>query len=486
MPEGPDKSHYFGGGATETVLNPIVLVAMLITILLILVLPRKYIIVPILIFAFLAPGGQSVYAVGVHWLVLRIVTLVGLLRVLVMKFTSKKSPFAGGLNNIDKAFLICVVAQAIATPLQYMDSQALINQFGILIDFLGGYFLLRALIQDETDVYRTLKCLAVMAVILGLCMVREQVALQNIFGQIGLGRTVPEIREGKIRSQAVFQHSLTAGTFGAVLLPLFFLLWKNGKAKVLAAAGVVGTTIMTICSNSSTPLLAYVAGVLGVCLWPIRKKMKAVRWGIVGALVVLQMFMKAPFWFAIAHIDLTGGSSGYHRAELVDQFITHFRDWWLIGTKDAGTWAYDLWDQQNQYVGVGEGGGLVAFVFFIAMISRSCAKIGIARKAVEGLKREWLFWVLGAAMFANLVAFFGVNYFDQVKVVWFALLAMISATTASVMQEQKLHTSSVDSELSDPHFAASIQDASCEELVLQTPDTAQLSTSVSKHLIGGG
>ena len=280
MPEGPDKSHFFGGGGAETVLSPIVLVAMLIAILLILVLPRKYVIVPVLLMAFLVPLGQSVYAVGVHWLVLRIIVLFGLLRILVIKFTSKKSPFAGGFNNIDKAFLICVVAQGIATPLQYMDSQAIVNQFGVLIDLLGGYFLLRGLIQDEADCFLTLKCLALLTVVLGLCMVREQVALQNIFGQIGLGRTVPEIREGKIRSQAVFQHSLTAGTFGAVLLPLFFLLWKNGKAKVMAVAGVFGSTVMTICSNSSTPLLAYVAGILGMCLWPIRKKMKAVRWGI--------------------------------------------------------------------------------------------------------------------------------------------------------------------------------------------------------------
>lgn len=485
MPEGPDKSHYFGGGGVETVLSPIVLIAMLIAMLLILVLPRKYIIVPVLLIAFLVPLGQSVYALGVHWLVLRIVVLFGLLRVSVINFSSRKSPFAGGFNSIDKAFLICVVAQAIATPLQYMDSQALVNQFGVLIDFLGGYFLLRALIQDEADVYRTLKCLALLTVVLGLCMIREQLALQNIFGQIGLGRTVPEIREGKIRSQAVFQHSLTAGTFGAILLPLFFLLWKNGKAKAMAAAGVVGSTVMTICSNSSTPLLAYVAGIFAALWWPARKKMKAVRWGIVLGLLALQMVMKAPFWFIIAHIDLTGGSSGYHRAELVDQFIMHFRDWWLIGTKDAGTWAYDLWDQQNQYVGVGEGGGIVAFVFFIAMISRSCAKIGIARKAVEGFKREWFFWFLGAAMFANLVAFFGVNYFDQVKLVWFALLAAISATTASVLQAQKFQRPPTETELIGAHCAAAVRGVGCEELVLKTPDTAQPSTSVSRHLIGG-
>ena len=478
MPEGPAQSHYFGGGATETVLSPIVLIAMLIAVLLILLLPRKFVVIPVLLIAFLVPVGQSIYAVGVHWLVLRIVILVGLLRVGLMRFSSKKTLLAGGFNKIDMAFLICFVAQAIAVPLVYMSSQALVNQFGVLIDSLGAYFLLRVLIQDEDDTYRTLKCLAVLAVFLGLCMVREQVALQNIFGQIGLGRTVPEIREGKIRSQAVFQHSLTAGTFGATLLPLFFLLWRNGKAKVIAAAGMFGCTIMTICSNSSTPLLAYVAGVLGMCLWPIRKKMKAVRWGIVISLLALQMVMKAPFWFVIAHIDLTGGSSGYHRAELVDQFIRHFSNWWLIGTKDAGTWAYDLWDQQNQYVGVGESGGLLALFFFIAMISRSCARIGIARKAVEGLRKEWFLWFLGAALFANLVAFFGVNYFDQLKVVWFALLAIISATTTSIIQAKKKRTLASEKDLD-----VSASNDPLEELVAPTP--AQLIFRPAEALEGG-
>lgn len=467
MPEGPAQSHFFGGGATSTTLDPIVLVAMLLALVLILALPRKYVIAPVLLIAFLVPISQSIYAVGVHWLVLRIIILVGLARFVAPKLIGKKSPFAGGLNNVDKAFLVCTVAMAIATPLQYMDSQALVNQLGVLIDFLGGYFLLRALIQDEDDAFRSLKWLAFLCVILGACMVREQVSLQNIFGQIGLGRTVPEIREGKIRSQAVFQHSLTAGTFGATLLPLFFLLWRNGKAKVMAAAGVLGCTIMTICSNSSTPLLAYVAGILGVMLWPIRKKMKSVRWGIVIGLAALQVVMKAPFWFIIAHIDLTGGSSGYHRAELVDQFIWHFRDWWLIGTKDAGTWAYDLWDQQNQYVGVGEGGGLVALVCFIAMISRAYAKVGVARRAVQGLKREWVLWFLGAALFSNLVAFFGVNYFDQVKMIWFLLLAMISAISASIMKSQKLKTVSAASELPGP-TAVTVETVGSEEPVLQS------------------
>jgi hypothetical protein len=231
----------------------------------------------------------------------------------------------------------------------------------------------------------------------------------------------------------VFQHSLTAGTFAATLVPLFVLLWKNGRGKVMAIAGLIACTVMTVCSNSSTPLMAYVAGVLGICLWPIRRKMKTVRRAIVISLLVLAVVMKAPVWFIIARIDLTGSSGGYHRAQLVDEFIRHFSDWWLIGVKEleAAKWGEDMWDQQNQFVNVGETGGLLGLCIFVTMLSRSYARIGRFRMFAAGTNREWLSWLLGAALFANLVGFFGVNYFDQSKVSWFVLLAMISATTAS-------------------------------------------------------
>jgi hypothetical protein len=38
-------------------------------------------------------------------------------------------------------------------------------------------------------------------------------------------------------------------------------------------------------------------------------------------------------------------------------------------------------------------------------------------------------WALGSALFANMVAFLGISFFDQTIVVWYALLAMISAAT---------------------------------------------------------
>jgi len=445
MPDGiPGQDHIFGGGASASILHPAVLVALILAGVLMFVLPRKYLLIPFLTFAFLVPLGQQLVIGGVHWLVLRIVILCGLARLTVIKFSAKGKVLGGGFNNIDKAFLGYVLLQAICFILLYHEMDAINNQFGYLIDFLGGYFLVRALIQDEADLYRALKCLAVITVVLSIGMVREQLTTQNIFGLLGGVNLTPEVRLDKIRSQGAFQHSLTAGVFAAAMLPLFLILWKNAKAKVLAVVGVAGCTVMTICSNSSTPLLTYVAAVFAICLWPIRKQMRQVRWGLVVAIIALHLAMKAPVWFAIAHIDLTGGSSGYHRAELIDQFITHFSDWWLIGTKDAANWGFDLWDQQNQYVSIGEVGGLGAFALFLTLISRACARVGKARRLVEGTKREWMVWFLGASLFAYLVGFFGVNLFDQSRIGWFLVLAMISAAYVSAARVWKSRESQVD------------------------------------------
>ncbi len=435
MPDHPDQAHYFGGGMSESNLNPIALVLMAIAIILVLCLPRKHAVVPFLCAIFLIPGGQQVYLLGVHWFLSRIIILAGLARVIPGK---KGGLFGGGYNSIDRAFIGSVVCGVIAFVLLFRDGSALINQFGFLLDYLGAYVLLRALLHDDADVYRALKCVAVLTVIMGFTMVREQQTMQNVFGMMG-GTLAPLVREGKIRSQGPFSHSLTAGTFGATLVPMFLLLWKGGKAKLAAAVGLIGCSVMTLCSNSSTPLLGYAAGLFGICFWPIRNRMRTVRWVLVISLISLHMVMKAPVWFLLARIDLTGSSSGYHRAELVDQCIRHFWDWWLIGTKDAGTWAFDMWDSQNQYVQVAETGGLAALVYFILMIKRMYASLGNARKLVQDSKRQqWLLWLLGCALFAHLAAFFGINYFDQARDNWFMLLAAISAFTAPILQGETL------------------------------------------------
>lgn len=424
-PHGPR----FGGGASGTILHPAVLVLMLLAILLFFVLPRKYVIAPVVATMFLIPLGQQFVVGGVHLYVCRILILIAFIRAIASKPPRQKSIYADGWNSIDTAFACYVVITAASTIMMYQDNGALVNQIGYLWDYLIGYMLLRSLIRDEKDSFLTIKCFAAVMVLLAAAMVVEQWKMVNVFGLLGGVAAVPEVREGKIRSQGVFQHSLTAGTFAATAIPLFFLLWKNGKARMLAVVGIAAATVMTVTTQTSTSLLTYAAGIGAVFLWPLRKKMKMVRTGLVACLVALHLAMKAPVWFLIARIDLTGSSSSYHRAELIDQFVNHFSSWWLMGTKDAATWGWDMWDAQNMYVSVGEAGGLAAFICYILVISRCFSRLGIARKHASSKKHEWFIWFLGSALFANVIAFFGVNYFDQSRIAWFALVSMICACT---------------------------------------------------------
>ena len=53
--------------------------------------------------------------------------------------------------------------------------------------------------------------------------------------------------------------------------------------------------------------------------------------------------------------------------------------------------------------------------------------LGNARKKAPDKKKRLFLWSLGASLFANVVAFFGISYWDQTQVVWYGLLAAISA-----------------------------------------------------------
>jgi hypothetical protein len=329
-------------------------------------------------------------------------------------------------------FLAWAILRGVAAVLYFREMGAVIAQVSFWWDALGGYFLFRFLIQDDEDVLRVIKVLAVLALPCGLAMLREHYTGIDTFGFLGGVREVLEVRNGSPRAQGPFAHALLAGTFGATLPPLLFWLWKGGKAKFLAFIGMVGCTLMSSLTVCSSPILTYALGVGAVCAWPFRERMHLFRRGIVLACIAAQLFMNAPFWFLMAHIDLTGSSSGWYRAALIDNFIRHFGQWWLVGTNDNIYWADGaMWDACNQFVAEGVAGGLATLVCFIALICIGFKLLGNARRAVKGdSEKEWYFWFLSAALFAHVVAFFGIDYFDKTKFAWYALLAMIGAATA--------------------------------------------------------
>lgn len=421
------KNLRFGGGAGDTILHLPIAVGMLIAIVLILILPRRKAITPFLLAFFTIPVYEQLVLGGVHLTMLQILILTVLGRMAAFRGTSSEKRFTGGFNALDKVVVLWSLLELTMFCLQFMETQALIRGLAGLIESLGGYLAARFLIPDREALRRTIKAMAMICVIQGACMVSEQFTHQNVFSF--LGKWPPPIRDGHVRSEGIM-GSLYGGVFAGVLIPLFLWLWTERKSRMAACAGLVGATAMVWASHASTSWMAYGASIVGLGFWPLRRQMRLVRWGLVAMLVGLHLVMHGPVWSLIEKVDLTGGSSSYHRYMLVDNCIRHFGDWWLIGYKYYGSWGFDMWDLCNQFVVAALTGGLVTLVLYIMIFTRSFGAIGTARKKVSGNRRqEWLLWCLGADLFANIVAHFGINYMVELMMSFFPLLACISVAT---------------------------------------------------------
>jgi hypothetical protein len=386
----------------------------------------------------LIPMDQVLVVGGLHFSMLRILALFGIVRLLREKFSHHRRIFSGGINKIDLAVIGVTVSIALAGILLFKEMAAAVYQFGSVYTVFGMYFLLRFLIRTQEDILDVIRTLAYVAAFIAAVMTWEVVTGHSPYALLAGAKSYFYVnlsaRDDRIRAVGCFGHSILAGTFGAIILPLFVILWREGKRKgrregkkdrALAAAGMIAATVITLTSNSSTPILAYAGGVLALTMWPLRNWMRAVRWGIVLTTVTLHLVMKAPVWHLISRIDISGGSSSWHRFNLIDQCIRHFGDWWLIGVKDTADWGWDMWDTANQYVGICDSSGLLAFLLFLATIVYGFKYLGKARKAIGDKAQKIFLWGLGSALFANVVAFVGISYWDQTQVVWYALLAAI-------------------------------------------------------------
>lgn len=419
-------------------MSPVVMILLLLATVLIFALPRKYVIVPALLSILLIPQGSVIVLGGVHLMAVRIISIMGCIRALVPKMGLPSVAFAGGWMLIDTLFTCWAFARSLAVIISTMTQASLVNEIGHLWTYFGVYFILRSLIQDEEDVKRVVKVLAVVAAVNAVGMLYEHFRVQNLFALVlGGVQSVPSIRTGSVRSQGAFQHAILAGVYGGTLVGLMLWLWYSSKSRLIVVLGLFSALTMVVTSASSTPLTAVGGTALAICFWPLRDRMRLMRWAFALMLISLHMVMKAPVWFLIARVDIISSSTGYFRAVLIDQMVRHFPDWWLKGNIYYGGWGEELWDLSNQFVAESFVGGLLTLSLFIAMIVHCYSRIGIARKMVEGDRRkEWAMWLLGAALSAHMMAFFGVSYWDQMWVAWAALLVIIVTAT---MKEVAAH-----------------------------------------------
>jgi hypothetical protein len=428
--------------------SPLVLLVVGVAILLIFLLPRMYVVWAYLIPALLIPLQQAVLVGPVHIRPLQILTLLVLFQLM-----RDRSVTGIGRLSLDRAFVLWALSYAIIFTLRWQTSGAVINQLRGLIDSIGVYFALRFLIRSEEDTRRTIRVLAVVACMIGCLMVTERVTGHNPFAILGGVREISEVRNGTVRSQGPFAQAIPAGAFGATLVPLFVgVLVSDPKRRLLPLLAIVAALAIAVTSACSTPVLAIAGALLAFGLWPVRRKMRVLRWGFVALLVGLEFTMKADVWWLISRVDVTGSSTGWDRAALIDNTIRHFSEWWLIGTDNNPNWGFNMWDLCNWFVAQAVQGGLITFIFFVLVIARGFQRLGRARRAAAGdFRKEFFIWAIGAALFSQVCSFFGTSYYDQTTVSWFALLAMIPAVTqfSSLQKADQARSVAVNSDVLD-------------------------------------
>ena len=418
------KNYYFGGGSQESFLTPWAAAVLCLAIVLIFLAPRRSVIIPLVTASVLLPFDIIIVVLGFHLFALRILLLAGCLRLALRgDFHTPR------MNSIDKTVLLWALCNAIVFSILWGTMGAVNNRLGFLWTNLGAYFLVRFLIRDKSDVVCVIRVLAILMAIIAPLMLIERFTRHNVFSIVG-APLLSAIRDGNTRAEGPFGHPIIAGTIAGMLLPLFIGLWWQGRRhRKILAMGAVASICVMIASSSSTPFVTGAAGVFALALWSYRNQLRAFRRAFVLAIVGLQLAMKAPVWFLIARTGGAIGGSGYHRAMLIDNFVRHFDQWWLIGTRNNPSWGFDMWDVDNAFVAAAFGGGLITLLALIAVLVCAFKRIGESRRlAGLSVNDERLVWAIGASLFANTVGFFGIVYFDQSILLWYCLLAMISAT----------------------------------------------------------
>ncbi|MHC5024596.1 MAG: hypothetical protein ACYTGG_11940, partial [Planctomycetota bacterium] len=318
----------------QTTLHPLGIAAVMVLGMAMIVVPRRYALLPMLIMAcFIAPA-QRIVVLTLDFNLLRVMVLFGWLRLFVRR----------EVNGVRwKALDSTIVLWALATlviPSVYAGTfKMLVYRTGVVYDALGMYLLFRFLVRDWRDVLAVARSIAVLSVPVAIAFLIEKSTGRNMFHVFGGVPELTMVRAGHLRCQGAFAHPILAGTFWAVAVPIIASLWwARDRHRYLAPVGVVAAVAIIGSCTSSTPICALGVGLAAACLFPLRHYLWWVRLAGVLGVVIVQFVMINPIWHLIARIDFVGGSMGWYRFKLIDEFVRHFGEWWLAGTNAYPTW----------------------------------------------------------------------------------------------------------------------------------------------------
>ncbi|MCB1131937.1 MAG: hypothetical protein KDN05_12465, partial [Verrucomicrobiae bacterium] len=211
------------------------------------------------------------------------------------------------------------------------------------------------------------------------------------------------------------------------------------KRRRLAIAGISAAVVVVYASASSGPIGTLGISLGAVAFWRFRQYLKPAVYGTCVLLFILHFIKERPIWYLMALLDLVGGSTGWHRARLIDEAVKHFDEWWLTGTDFTRHWMpYGLTavpehcDLTNYYIHLGVIGGLPLTICLVAIIRRAMKDLGsgIREAGERSEEEEFALWCVGSAIFAHSITFLSISYFDQISMFFWGLLGGLTGFLA--------------------------------------------------------
>lgn len=417
-------------------LNNFATAFLIINALLLLLLPRRWALLPLLLSVCYMTKAQGILVGPFHFTVIRLMVFAGFLRVFIRGDRLNRS-----LNSMDTLILFWACWILISSFFHTDIMAALVYRLGIIYDVIGIYFLICIFCHSIDDLIQINRIIAFILIPISFEMLYERLTAYNIFSMLGGVSEIPYIRDGQIRAQGPFAHAILAGVVGAVCLPMTISLWKlNTK---LAFSGTIACVMMVYASSSSGPVLGALMAIFALYAWKFSDKTKMIFYFAILGYIMLDAIMKDPAYYLMARIDITGGSTGWHRARLIESSIEHLSEWWLAGTDytrhwmpTGVSWNPNHTDITNHYIQMGVWSGLPVVALFIAQVLRGFSYVGATVRQLKETTTDLLIpltvWALGASLFAHVMNCISVSYFDQSYVFLYINLACISSVCSKL------------------------------------------------------
>lgn len=418
-------------------MNPFALAFFLCCAIALLTVQRRWAPVPLLVGCCYMTIAQGIELGAFSLPVYRMLLLVGLVRIVI-----KKEGLVDFGNLVDKLifFLIgwIILAGFFRDP---NFGGGPVYASGVAFNLSVVYFLIRAWCRDLEDIVGIVVITAFLLAPIALEMLMERQSGKNLFSVFGGVPAEVMLREGKLRAQGPFRHPILAGTVGAVCTPLFIGIWR--RSRLASMVGITSGVIITFMSASSGPLMSLIAAIFAVIMWRFRHFTRHARIVAIAGYFALQLYTGEPGYYVMKRIDLSGGSTGWHRARLIESAFEKLDEWWLFGTDVTRHWmptgvsfSPHHTDITNYYLGFGVIAGLPAMLAVVMILFVCFVWVGKYCRLAEATRYEsysFLVWCIGSGLFAHSMTSVSVSYFDQSLVFFWMNVAIIASVHACIL-----------------------------------------------------